>query len=144
MEKLDNLYQRLQEKGIYFFDLRLPFSNAATKAVTIHLPDCDAWGIFLDRSRMESTAEEHTALLHESGHCFSGSTHALGASPELVQSHESRADRWAMQQAVSAEALKRAVDAGHTELGELARQFGITEDLMRKAVRWYAADGVNQ
>ena len=33
--------------------------------------------------------------------------------------------------------LEKAVAAGHTELWDLAEQFGVTEALMRKAVRWY-------
>ncbi len=137
MENLDDLYQWLHDKGIYLFERRLPFHGPDVKAVTMHLPDCGAWGIFLDRSKIKNAAEERSVLLHAGGHCLTGSTHPVNSSPCLIALHERRAAQWAAQHAVSAEALDRALAAGLTEIPALAERFCVTEDLMRRALCWH-------
>lgn len=137
MEKLDNLYQWVQNEGVYLFDRQLPFSCEDSKAVTIRLNGNDTWGIFLDTGRMENSAEEKSTVLHESGHYATGTTHEVCSPFDLVAKHEYKANKWAVQRALSAEELDEAVADGHTEIWDLAEYFGITEDLMRKAVCWY-------
>ena len=56
---------------------------------------------------------------------------------DLVEKHEYKADKWAVERALTADELDEAVAAGHTEMWDLADYFGLTEDLMRKAVCWY-------
>lgn len=137
MEKLDNLRQWLCEQGVLLFDRQLPFSNEGSKAVTIKLNSGDVWGIFMDRGRMATTAEENSALLHEGGHYATGTTHQVHSPFDLVSKHEYKADKWAVRRAVTAEALDDAVAAGNTEIWQLADYFGVTEELMKKAVCWY-------
>ena len=53
------------------------------------------------------------------------------------QRHENRADKWAIRRLIPAKGLDIAVAEGHTELWDLADYFGVTEELMRKAVCLY-------
>lgn len=137
MEKLDSLYQWLQGEGVFLFDRQLPFSKDRSKAVTIRLNDGSTWGIFLDKGRIKTSAEEHSAVLHESGHYATGTTHAVTSPFDLVEKHEYKADKWAVKKLLSVDELDEAVADGCTEIWELAERFGVTEDLMRKAVCWY-------
>lgn len=138
MENLISLYNWLESEGVFLFDHKIPFSRKDSKAVTIQLKaPHEAWGIFLDKERLETVAEEKSALLHEGGHYATGATHEVNSPFDLVTKHEHKADKWAVERALSADELDEAVAAGHTEMWDLADYFGITEDLMRKAVCWY-------
>lgn len=137
MESLDSLYQWLRSKGVYLFDRQLPFSNSTTKALTLQLNNTEAWGIYIDKGRMDSRAEEESALLHEAGHYATGATHEVCSPFDLIQKHEYKADKWAVKRKLSAEELDAAVCDGCCEMWELAEHFGVTEDFMRKAVCWY-------
>ena len=44
---------------------------------------------------------------------------------------------------MSADELDEAVAEGHIELWDLAEYFGVTEELMRKAVCWYTYGSLN-
>jgi hypothetical protein len=138
MENLDRLYQWLDKEGVFLFDRQLPFSKKDSYATTIKLkPPFEAWGIFLDKGRLRTEPEEKSALLHESGHYATGTTHEASSPFDLIQKHEYKADKWAVQRALSADELDEAVAEGHIELWDLAEYFGVTEELMRKAVCWY-------
>ncbi len=137
MENLNNLKQWLHDRDILLFDRHLPFSNENTKATTIHLTSTDTWGVFMDLGRIKTSAELKSVLLHECGHCATGTTHAVSSPFDLVTRHEYKADKWAVKRALSADELDQAVADGYTELWSLAEHFGVTEDFMRKAVCWY-------
>lgn len=138
MENLANLYNWLENEGVFVFDRRLPFSKKDSNAATIRLkPPFEAWGIFLDRKRLKTAPQEKSALLHEGGHYATGATHEVSSPFDLVEKHEYKADKWAVERALTAEELDEAVAAGHTEMWDLAEYFGITEDFMKKVVCWY-------
>ena len=144
MENLDRLYQWLDKEGVFLFDRQLPFSKKDSHATTIKLkPPCEAWGLFLDKGRLRTEPEEKSALLHESGHYATGTTHEASSPFDLIQKHEYKADKWAVQRALSADELDEAVAEGHIELWDLAEYFGVTEELMRKAVCWYTYGSLN-
>ena len=79
-------------------------------------------------------AEEKTKLAHELGHCETGSFYNQSAALDVRQKHENQADRWAIQHLIPSGALEEAIANGCAELWQLADYFGVTEDLMRKAV----------
>lgn len=108
MESLNDLLQWLEQQGVLLFDRRLPFSNPKTKATTIHLKGTDTWGMFFDHSRIETLAEEKTSVLHESGHYSTGAIHEVFSPFDLVEKHEYKADKWAVQRALSVEELDEA------------------------------------
>lgn len=138
MENLTDLYKWLEKEGVFLFDRKISFSKKESKAATIRLkPPFDAWGIFLDKQSLKTTSEEKSALLHESGHYATGATHEVSSQFDLVEKHEYKADKWAVERALTADELDEAVAAGYTELWDLADYFGLTEDLMRKAVCRY-------
>lgn len=137
MEKITKLYQWLYDEGVLLFDRALPFSNPKTKSASVRLTDGGDWGIFVDAGRIESRVEEYSTMLHESGHYATGTTHAVSSPFELVERHEYRADKWAVERLLTAEELDEAVAGGCSEMWELAEYFGVPEEFMRKAVCWY-------
>ena len=129
--RLSDLYQTAQRQ-------RIP--------VVCHpMPACESMAlqtdsgcvIGLDRSVCDRGPLETTHLAHELGHCLTGSFYNRYTPFDLRQRHENRADKWAVRQMISAEALDLAVADGCTTLWELADRFGVTEDFMRKAVCYH-------
>ena len=137
MGRLIDLFDWLSQEGVFVFDRQLPFSDEDTKALTVKLGKTDTWGIFIDAGRMENSAEKTVAVYHEGGHYATGTTHKLYSPQDLIGKHEYKADKWAVQHAVSREDLSAARCAGYQEIYELAEYFGLTEDFMRKVVCWY-------
>lgn len=137
MKDLLCLYDWLEAEGVYVFDRRLPFTNKETKAATVQLDSKTLTGIFLDKSQMNSTADEYSTMLHESGHYATGATHKLSSPLDLIEKHEYKANKWAVKNFLTESALDEAVAEGNTELWQLAEYFGVTEDLMKKAVCYY-------
>lgn len=137
MESLDSLYQWLYNEGVFLFDRQLPFSNTATKALTLQLSVWGAWGIYLDKGRLETQAEEESAALHEAGHYATGTTHQVYSPWDLIEKHEHKADKWAIERKLSVHELDDAVADGCTEMWELAERFGVTQEFMEKVVCWY-------
>lgn len=93
--------------------------------------------IAMDPEKITGETDERCKLAHELGHCLTGSFYNRYAAVDCRQRHENRADKWAVEYLVPEEAFDEAVAAGCTELWELAEFFGITEDLVKKAVCWY-------
>ena len=81
--------------------------------------------------------EETVCLAHEMGHCMTGSFYSLSA-PDLERVRaERRADKWAIKKLVPVRELERALKQGY-QLYEIAERMGVTEEFLRKAVRYYA------
>lgn len=93
--------------------------------------------IALDPWRLSTLAEETVCLAHELGHCETGSFYNPYTKFDVIRKHETRADKWAIQHLVPAEALDQAVASGYTEIWQLAEVFGVTEDFMKKAVSYH-------
>lgn len=93
--------------------------------------------IAIDPTKIQSEADERTKLSHELGHCMKGAFYNAYSNFDCRQKHENRADKWAVRDLISADALDDAVAAGHTEIWDLAEFFGVTEPFMRKAVCYY-------
>ena len=137
MDKLTELYRRLYDDGVYLFARPLPFACGNTKSASVRLSATGDWGVFLDTEQLQDCREEYSAVLHEYGHYATGTTHTVSSPCDLVERHEYRADKWAVQECVTREELDAAVADGHTEIYDLAEYFGITEDLMKKVICWY-------
>lgn len=93
--------------------------------------------IAIDPSVQDGGVQELTHLVHELGHCETGSFYNRYATADSLQRHENRADKWAIKKLVPVDELDEAVAAGCTELWELADRFGVTEEFIRKAVCYY-------
>ena len=130
-----NLYDLAAEDGIpvYWFNLE----QAESLYVKAPPGTC---AISNYPRHMASVTEEKVKLAHELGHCETGSFYNRWAMLDVRQKHENRADKWAIRKLVPESDLDRALRDGHTELWDLAEQFGVTEDFMQKAV-WYYRHG---
>ena len=93
--------------------------------------------IGIDESVQDGGTQERVHLIHELGHCVTGSFYNRYAAVDSRQRHESRADKWAVKKLIPVEALDDAIAEGCTEVWELAERFGVTEEFIRKAVCYY-------
>ena len=93
--------------------------------------------IGIDQSVMDGDALELVHMGHELGHCLTGSFYNRYSPFDLRRRHENRADKWAILQLVTEDALDEAVADGCCEIWNLAERFGVTEQFMKKAVCYY-------
>lgn len=93
--------------------------------------------IVLDCSLSKDGVETTSHLAHELGHCMTGSFYKVYSPLDIRKKHEYRADKWAVQHLISESDLDEAIAKGNTELWQLAEYFGVTEELMKKAVCYY-------
>ena len=131
MDKIIPLYDELNRLGVRFYHWNMD-DLAAT---TIEMDG--QYGIFMDFDNIETSAQELVIVAHEGGHISTGATHRVGSPYDLVEKHEYKADKWAVERLISEEELDQAVADGCTELWQLADHFGVTETFMKKAVCWY-------
>lgn len=82
-------------------------------------------------------AEEKTCLGHELGHCMTGAFYPVTASLLDRRRAERKAEKWAIKKLVPVEELKRALKVCPYYC-DLAEYFGVTEDFIRKACKYYA------
>lgn len=88
-------------------------------------------------SRQLTEAEEFVCIAHELGHCETSSFYNQSNINDLWGRHEYRANKWAIKHCIPKNDLTAAIQAGYTELWELAEMFDITESFMQKALFYY-------
>ena len=132
MKELRSLYRLAERRGIEVIHFSLP----ETGSLSIQEEDGTCY-IGMDEGHNFAEAEERTHLAHELGHCVTGSFYSRHTAIDSRQRHENRADKWSVRRLVPKSDLDKAVAAGYTELWELADFFGVTEDLIKKAVCLY-------
>ena len=98
--------------------------------------------IGIDQSVMDGDALERVHMGHELGHCLTGSFYNRYSPFDLRRRHENRADKWAILQLVTEDALDEAVADRCCEIWNLAERFGVTEQFMKKAVCYYVHGNV--
>lgn len=132
MMELSRLYQIADEENIEVdcFDLK------KREALSM-MDDEGLCYIAIDPYKLQSIDDERSKLAHELGHCITGSFYNSHATVDHRQRHENRADKWAIMHLVNKKELIDAVARGYTEIWELAEQFGVTEQFMRKAMCFY-------
>ncbi len=126
------LYTLAQQQNIPVLSYRLP-ANGSMSVMT----DSGACYIGMDNAVCDGGVRERVHLAHELGHCVTGSFYNIHAKVDSRRRHENRADKWAIKQLIPVDALDDAIAQGDTQLWELAERFGVTEELMRKAVCYY-------
>ena len=137
MDKLLRMYRKLSADGVRLFS----WDIGGEKATTMEMNG--EYAIFVDFDNIENTAEETAVVFHEGGHVNTGATHKVSSPYDLVEKHEYKAWKWAVQNFVSAEELDEAVAAGYTDIPSLAEHFGVTEQFMKKAVCYYTHGNVS-
>lgn len=131
MDKLLALYQKLNNAGAKFYNWDLKGGVAVT------IESNGRYGIFIDDNEINNSAEETVVVAHEGGHFSTGATHKVCSPYDLIEKHEYKAWKWAVEHCISAEELDDAVAEGYSEIWSLAEHFNVTEDFMRKVVCWY-------
>ena len=134
MMTLPELYDYAVGHGI---DVDWWSSMPAARSFAIYDPHFDRCAILIDPWKFDTLEDEYTALGHEIGHCMTGSFYNRYAACDIRQKHENRADKWSIEKLIPRDQLETAVASGRTEPWELAEHFGVTEQLIRKAMWWY-------
>lgn len=93
--------------------------------------------IAIDPLEIRTVAEWNTHFAHELGHCVTGSFYNLYAPLDQREKHETTANKWAVHNLIPQPLLEQAFQNGYTQIWELAEQFDVTEDLVRKALFYY-------
>ena len=93
--------------------------------------------IAIDKRKVKSHADYKVKSAHELGHCVTASFYDENCPVTTRGRMEQRADIWAIRNTISRKALIKALKNGTTELWELSEHFGVTEDFMKKALRYY-------
>lgn len=115
----------------------LPACIPETSSMCIQTDDLRCY-IGLDLDVMDDAPTLAVHLAHELGHCVTGSFYNRWAACDLRQKHENTANKWAIAQLIPKSQYDDAINAGLTEVWQLADYFGVTEEFMRMAVCWYA------
>ncbi len=131
------LYDFAREQNIEV--MTFPMPQNGSMSVMLDNGDCC---IGMDESILDGDTQERVHLIHELGHCATGSFYNIHTAVDCRQRHENRADKWAVTKLIPVEELDDAVAHGCTEIWELAERFGVTEDFVRKAVCLYVHGNV--
>ena len=130
--ELGALYDLAEQENIEV--IRFPMAINGSMSV---MDDNGACYIGMDDAVRDGGIQERVHLIHELGHCVTGSFYNRYAAIDSRQRHENRADKWAVKKLIPVEALDDAIAEGCTEVWELAERFGVTEEFIRKAVCYH-------
>jgi hypothetical protein len=130
--ELGALYDLAEQENIEV--IRFPMAINGSMSV---MDDNGACYIGMDDAVRDGGIQERVHLIHELGHCVTGSFYNRYAAVDSRQRHENRADKWAVKKLIPVEALDDAIAEGCTEVWELAERFGVTEEFVRKAVCYH-------
>ena len=130
--ELGALYDLAEQENIEV--IRFPMAINGSMSV---MDDNGACYIGMDEGVRDGGIQERVHLIHELGHCVTGSFYNRYAAIDSRQRHENRADKWAVKKLIPVEALDDAIAEGCTEVWELAERFGVTEEFVRKAVCYH-------
>lgn len=130
--ELGALYDLAEQENIEV--IRFPMAINGSMSI---MDDSGACYIGMDDAVRDGGIQERVHLIHELGHCVTGSFYNRYAAIDSRQRHENRADKWAVKKLIPVEALDDAIAEGCTEVWELAERFGVTEEFVRKAVCYH-------
>lgn len=128
-QNLDNLYLEMEQEGIRI--VNYPFTHC--KSIALEQEKV----VGIDLEQLADSAEEYTVLIHEKGHFDAGAFYDPDSSCLLRCQAESRADRAAIRKYIPEKELQSLLKKGVCQRWELAEHFGVTEDFMEKAIRYY-------
>lgn len=91
--------------------------------------------IGIDKDTPESELTERCA--HELGHCEKGAFYNRFSPFDIVSRHEARADKWAIEKLCPEDELVEQLEQNVDSIYRLAQHFGVSEDFMIKACKFY-------
>ena len=110
--------------------------NGRLSRPALAINDSGKCTVVIDDKKIASETDELVKAAHEIGHCETGAFYDMH-SLETRSRCEYRADKWAVKKLVPIDELYNALRNGIKEIWELADRFGVTEDFMKKACRFY-------
>ena len=113
----------------------IPFMGIPYPAATIR--DRGEYAVFLDFSQIKSTRLLRGVCCHELSHVATGALHKVHSPYELAQRSEYRANRYAAQHYLTAEAFREAFRWGCREIWELAEYFDLPEQDVENALTYW-------
>ena len=113
----------------------IPFDRAPSQGTTMR--DRDLYAIFLDFTKIQSTRLMKGVCCHELGHAATGALHKVDSPYELAERSEYRANRWAAETYLTADAFQEAFAAGFTEAWQLEEYFDLPESDIRAALQYW-------
>lgn len=131
MVELKNIFADMEKEKVSLF----PYEVGEEKSVTIEINN--QYAIFLDTFRVKTVTETKWILAHELGHCATGCTHKVSSSLDLVEKHEYKANKWAIERYIPFEKLSAAIQEGFSERWQLAEYFDMPEPFIEKALNYY-------
>lgn len=131
MVELSALYRDVEAQNIQLFSQDIGFADAATIEIGAE------YGIFLDLSCFGTVPKYKATLAHELGHCATGCTQKVSSPLDLIEKHEYKANRWAIERYIPFEDLQAAIKQGRTERWQLAEYFDMPEPFIQKAMDYY-------
>ncbi len=120
-------------------DNDIPIVNMRLNGREEALSECsDGYCIIaIDPKKVKSLRDYKVKAAHELGHCITGAFYDENC-PVIPRGRcERRAEKWAVRNTVSPKKLKAALKDGLTEVWQLAEHFGVTEEFMVKALKYY-------
>lgn len=130
---IDKVYQRIQDKNIEVMHFGLP----NIKSVSVETGG--KYGIFINHKEIENSDEEFCVLVHEYGHCMTGSTHPPYSPMDIISKHEYKADRKAVLDFLPINRMKTAIKEGCRTIYELSEYLDMPEPFVLKAIQHYNA-----
>ena len=120
----------------------IPYDGCPKPGATIR--DEGFYAVFLDFTQIKSTRLLRGVCYHELGHVATGALHKVDSPYELVERSEYRANRWAAEQYLTAEAFQEAFSAGFTEIWQLEEYFDLPESEIQAALHyWIDSRGID-
>ena len=113
----------------------IPYDGCPKPGATIR--DEGYYAVFLDFTQIQSTRLLRGVCYHELGHVATGALHKVDSPYELVERSEYRANRWAAEQYLTADAFQEAFSAGFTEIWQLEEYFDLPENEIRAALTYW-------
>lgn len=120
----------------------IPYDGCPKPGATIR--DEGFYGVFLDFTQIKSTRLLRGVCYHELGHVATGALHKVDSPYELIERSEYRANRWAAEHFLTADAFQEAFSSGCTEVWQLEEYFDLPETEIRAALQyWMGSRGID-
>lgn len=127
--ELNTLYDIAEKENIKIYNYNIDNVNGAF----INYEDINA--IAMNYRNIETEAKEKCVLAEELGHYYYDATYSPFCTDTcLINKQEYRAKKWAMKTLVP---FKKLVEKNSKYIYELADEFGVTEDLITFAYKYY-------
>jgi len=135
LTKYEKLFDAVHESEIVY----VATDSHRRPAKAIHIGG--DYGIIFNESAFKTTAERYTALAHDKAHCDTGAVYRDSSSLYTKRQAEEQAWRETIRELLPFEAFRDAmlecVKYHEYFAGELAERFGVTEELVEKAIVYY-------